>query len=66
LVENPSTRSFVVAQDCPTRGQHRELGNGSLSVDVPALKSRSVEAQPGSGIWIVRDDGTTTRGLAEI
>lgn len=37
LVENPSTRSFVVAQDCPTRGQHHQLGKGSLS----NLKSRS-------------------------
>jgi hypothetical protein len=30
LVENPSTRSFVVAQDCPTRGQRSQLGKGSV------------------------------------
>ncbi|WP_426405402.1 hypothetical protein ACN9M0_00440 [Streptomyces sp. R-07] len=28
LVENPSTRSFVVPQICPTRGQHRQIGTG--------------------------------------
>ena len=31
LVENPSTRSFIVAQDSPTRGQHRQLEKGSLA-----------------------------------
>lgn len=29
LVENPSTRSFIVAQDSPTRGQRRRLEKGS-------------------------------------
>ncbi|MBB4987100.1 tyrosine-type recombinase/integrase [Streptomyces nymphaeiformis] len=29
LVENPSTRSFAVAQDRPTRGQRREVGKSS-------------------------------------
>lgn len=33
LVKNPSTRSFVVTQDRPTRGQRRQLGKGTLYSD---------------------------------
>lgn len=35
LVENPSTRSFVVAQGSPTRFQVKRLGKGSLSLSWP-------------------------------
>ncbi|MEW9512294.1 hypothetical protein, partial [Streptomyces bacillaris] len=36
LVENPSTRSFVVPQIRPTRGQHRQVGKGSVSRSLQA------------------------------
>lgn len=40
LVENPSTRSFVVAQDCPTLGRHHQVGKGLTNIDDPAEHER--------------------------
>jgi hypothetical protein len=42
LVENPSTRSFVVAQDSPTRGQAPQLEKGSLTRAGVTLKIAAV------------------------
>ncbi|MYW12623.1 hypothetical protein GT034_30390 [Streptomyces sp. SID2563] len=36
------------------------------SVDIEALKARSDEMSPGSGIWIVRSGTTTVRGFADL
>ncbi|MEV0486050.1 hypothetical protein AB0I69_36325 [Streptomyces sp. NPDC050508] len=43
LVEKPSTRSFVVAQDSPTRGQAPQLEKGSL-LELPAPQPPSPPA----------------------
>ena len=50
LVENPSTRSIVVAQECPTRVQRRELGKDS-GAQAGAPGRRSTESfRPHLGI----------------
>jgi len=40
LVENPSTSSFVVAQDRPTRGQRPQVEKGSLALTADLHKIR--------------------------
>ncbi|MFI8008308.1 transposase [Streptomyces sp. NPDC086010] len=44
LVENPSTRSFVVAQERPTRVQHHQVEKGSVYV-ITDLTSQEASPQ---------------------
>ncbi|MFE5793340.1 hypothetical protein ACFQ8C_12295, partial [Streptomyces sp. NPDC056503] len=61
LVENPSTRSFAVAQARPTRGHHRQLGKSSVLVSPTTGMGRAAS----SGIPGPDDDADTPESWNE-
>ncbi|MFC9729931.1 hypothetical protein ACFWGM_36380 [Streptomyces roseolus] len=63
MVENPSTRSFAVAQAHPTRVHHRRPGKSSLAVSTFAL---DLDLPPSALLWVFGTAAISVVGIGTL